>query len=190
MDKVGLVATDGHIEWIDPDPYTLKVGSYGENQVSRLGVPSQKDFVLHTEITWNSSSGLAGCGIIFRADEDIQKGGQYAFVLMRLEFEPLWGIEYYKMGRFERSLTGQLLSSSAIKDEALSTNKITLVAQGNEFTPYINGNKLQTVTNDAQPEGILAFHAWQESGDTTCKFSNSWLWAPGPGEYSEPSVES
>ncbi len=189
IDKVGLNASDGHIEWLNPDPYTLKVSSYGESQVTRFGEKSLKDFVLHTEITWNSTSGIAGCGVIFHADDDFQNGGQYDFVLMRLQFQPRWDIEYWKFGRWQTTLTGSLLPSNVINDEPLSTNKVTLVVKGDEFSPYVNGEKLQVVNSDKQPEGYLAFHAWQESGDTSCQFSNSWLWAPGPGDYSPPPVE-
>jgi hypothetical protein len=189
MDKVGLNASDGHIEWLNPDPYTLKVSSYGESQVTRFGEKILKDFVLHTEITWNSTSGLAGCGVIFHADDDFQNGGQYDFVLMRLQFQPRWDIEYWKFGRWQTTLTGSLLPSNVINDEPLSTNKVTLVVKGDEFIPYVNGEKLQVVTSDKQPEGYLAFHAWQESGESSCQFSNSWLWAPGPGDYSPPPAE-
>jgi hypothetical protein len=54
------------------------------------------------------------------------------------------------------------------------------VVKGNQFTPYINKDKLMTVTNDKIKNGILGFMVSQESGKTECKFSNScWLWLPG-----------
>jgi hypothetical protein len=188
MDKVGMKAIDGHIVMIDPTAHKLTVTTYNESRYVLLGVPDQKDFVVHTEVTWNSTSGLAGCGILFRADEDMQNGGHFDFALMRLEFKPMWDIEYAKFGRWQQTLNGKPTPSDSIQDEPLSTNKMTLVVKGNEFTPYVNGEKLLTVKSDKQPEGQLAFHAWQESGESSCEFSNSWLWAPGPGNYAEPPV--
>ena len=102
LDKVGIKAGEGHIEWLDPDSYTLKVSNYLESQYVPIDTASLKDFVVHSDITWNSTSGLAGCGIIFHSDENIQKGGQLAFLLMRLQFQPGWDIEYWKYGQWRR----------------------------------------------------------------------------------------
>jgi len=41
---------------------------------------------------------------------------------------------------------------------------------------YANGDRLGAFTDKTLSEGIVAYMAWQESGQTTCTFTNSWLW--------------
>jgi hypothetical protein len=52
-----------------------------------------------------------------------------------------------------------------------------VVGQGNTFTIYTNGTKIGEVTPSVTfDRGFTAFTALNESGDTTCRFDNAWLW--------------
>ncbi len=176
LTNYGVSTTGGHLEWQNKDPIDMTVTTYGTYRYEPVDMQKAADFVFQSEVQWDSTSGLAGCGLIFRADDDIKNGAHYEFVLMRLQFQPAWDIEYYKFGEWQATLTGKVLFSNAINDEPGSTNKIAIVTNGNEFTPYVNGEKLQTVTNLALKDGVAALLSYQESGKTECIFSNSWLW--------------
>lgn len=182
MEDLGLSPKDGHIEWFNPEKLSLSVDSHLENEYVKLDVGDATDFIVHTDVAWDSTSGLAGCGIVFRADEDLRDGGYYDFALMRLQFQPGWDIEYFKFGKWQQTLTNKVVFTDFINDSPWSTNELTLEVKGNQFTPYINGEKFRAVTHDKQKRGLIAFHVWQESGTTDCDFSNSWLWMPGPAE--------
>lgn len=66
--------------------------------------------------------------------------------------------------------------SRSLRDQQDSTNRIALIVRGEKFEPYINGDAHMSVTHAKQPQGQIALQTWQESGTTTCTFSNGWLW--------------
>ena len=176
LKKYDLSTKEGHLGWMH-DPVSLKLDTYGEYKHD-VDYPdlSVSDFVLQTDITWETTTGLAGCGLLLRAQPDFERGAQYQFAIVRLALEPLWDIEYYKYGQFQENITGRLLSAPILDDKSGGTNHITVIAQGNKITAYANGDRLGSVIDGRLTKGTVAFLAWQESGETTCKFENSWLW--------------
>lgn len=99
LEKLGIAPDSGSLVWQADDPISMTVTTYMEKTHYQITDDPVSDFVLFTDVTWNSSSGLAGCGLIFRADDDFDVGGQYAFLIMRLQAAPAWDIEYYKWGQ-------------------------------------------------------------------------------------------
>ena len=175
LQKYDLSTQEGQVGWVH-DPLTMKLDTYMEAHTD-VDYPDLvvSDFVVHSDITWDSTTGLAGCGLLLRSGEDFSKGQQYQFALMRLAGKPLWDIEYYRYGQFQYNITG-LRDAPGVNFESGSTNKVTIVVQGNKMTVYANGDKLGAGTDNKLTDGIVSFLAWQESGETTCTFTNSWLW--------------
>ena len=176
LKQYDLSTSDGYLGWMN-DSATVRVDSYMEDK-RQTTHPDLRvaDFVFHTDLTWETSTGLAGCGLVLRSEADLDRGKQYRVYFMRILNLPLWDIEYYKHGAFQRNVTGEVLSDGAINTEQGSTNTITVVAQGNKLAVYVNGDRLGVFTDKALGEGILGYMAFQESGETTCTFTNSWLW--------------
>jgi hypothetical protein len=179
LEEIGLTTEGGYLGWMH-DPLTIKVDTYLEEK-PEIDYPefSAADFVLQTDVTWNTASGLAGCALIVRSEADVDKGKQYRIYMMRLQNRPLWDIEYFNLGRWQSTLTDGVLDAPAFFSEQDSTNRVTVVAQGEKLTVYGNGEKLGSVTDKRLTEGSVYFMAWQESGETTCTFTNSWLWVLG-----------
>ena len=96
--------------------------------------------------------------------------------MQRLSGLPLWDIERYQYGQLKSVLTGRAKANQAIHEEQGSTNEIILVARGNLITVYANQICLSRVNDSRLSEGALAFVAFQNSGETTCQFDNSWVW--------------
>jgi len=136
------------------------------------------DFVLKTKVAWNSTGGLAGCGVTFRAEDDVKDGAHYHLYLMRLQFMPYWDVEYHKFNKWQSTftITGKPLGTDKLNDDKNSSNVISLVARGKEFTPYFNGEKQRPATHDKLTNGNVALLAWHDSGKTTCKYSDTWVW--------------
>jgi len=178
--ELGVEPGVGQLGWLSDEAIKMDVESYNETHYFPLIEEPISDFILDTDIIWNSTSGLAGCNIIFRAEDDYQLDGNYQFALMRLQAAPAWDIEYYNWGRWQLTLTNRLKFDSVIKDKPNSTNHVTLMARGNEFTVYINGEKKQPVNHNKLLEGQVAVAAWQESGKTSCTYTNTWLWVLDP----------
>lgn len=175
--EVGVNPEEGHLAWVAEDSTPMMVDwHWGESNYTLDDLGVVGDFVLQLNITWDSSSGLAGCAVNFRAEEDMKDGAHLAFQMMRLQYAPAWDIEYHKFNQWQSTLTGNTVFSSHINDDKMSTNQVTLIAKGGEFRTYINGEKEKVVYSEKLKEGLISFQTWQESGETTCIFSDAWVW--------------
>lgn len=177
--EYGLDPKEGHVAWINPETLNLEATGYEEEFVHVLKELGEvADFVLKTTVRWNSSGGLAGCAVTFRAEDDLKQGAHYSLYLMRLQFMPVWDIEYHKFNRWEATTNvgGKALPTDQLNDDKNSENVITLIARGENFTTYFNGEKQSAASHNKLKDGNIAFMAWQNSGKTTCKYSDTWVW--------------
>lgn len=184
LEKYGIDPSLGKVTWVMDKPVELDGTGYATNwfiPIEDIGLLT--NFVFQTEILWDTSGGLSGCGYIFRGreDMDLQIGDFYDLHMIRLQFNPLWFIEYWKDGRWQYSLpSNRGVSSKNIQDGKMTTNVLTIDANGDQLTVFINGVKERTIENNKISEGRLAYLVVQESGTSYCLFDKGWLW-----EYNE-----
>lgn len=177
LKKLGFSTSEGRLGFLLNEPKALTVKSYGGEDYFWTTDQPVADFVMQAEVQWNTSSGLSGCAILFRAQDDIKSGAHYWFPLMRLQNAPMYDIEYHKNGMWQETLTfGRSQFSRAIHDSQDSTNVIALVAKGENITPYINGDQLRSLPNSKLTEGLIGWGTFQESGTTTCTYQSGWIW--------------
>jgi hypothetical protein len=178
LEKYNLSTDGGYLAWAE-GTFDIQTDTYGETRVySPYEDIYVSDFVLQTDVTWETQTGFAGCGIIFRSNGDLLKAPQYQMLFIRLQGFPLWDFEYYKNGKFQSSLLPNgALSTGALDDAQGSTNQITLVVQDTKMTAYGNGDRMSTAIDGRVKEGAVGFLATQESGETICTFENTWVWA-------------
>jgi hypothetical protein len=118
---------------------------------------------------------------MFRSEPDLVNGKQYELSYIKFSGLPGWQIAVYNFGKFQNSPT-KMQYSDAINQENGATNEVVLVAQGNEFNLYINGvhqGRYFDYSNQRM-EGVFGFSANQNSGEGSCDFKNSWIWALEP----------
>jgi hypothetical protein len=135
------------------------------------------NFILKFDVSLDSEDGLAGCGLAFRAANDVQKGAQYDFVARQTTHGPAWAIEYRNQGKLERYVSGKVLASDQISFTPGSTDTLVLVAQGRKISAYANGSLLGSYENNQRGKGKLALAGFLESGQAACSFSDLWVWA-------------
>jgi hypothetical protein len=135
------------------------------------------DFVISTEITWNTNS-WPTCGLWFRTDDDWGDGDHYGLYFLRFSGLPAFSIRYYQDGNFSSNITEETRYSSYLSSEDGATNQIILAAVGNEFKVYINGvfEGRYYDWGSKLSKGKFAFRAYQSAGETTCTFDNTWIW--------------
>jgi hypothetical protein len=172
-----LSPDSGHLAWstledipvINSSPGTLIYEPIDEGVVYGT-------YVLHTDVTWNSATGLAGCGIIFHSENNLEVGEQYRFYMLRLSGLPLWDVELWRLGDLVSVTTGDAKVNSAIDLSDDATNNIVMIVQDGVMAVYANGVRLSNVIISTRGEGRLAYFAFQESGTTSCVYSNNWIW--------------
>lgn len=177
LETYGVNPDEGHVAWASDKAVKLEVKSYLENKNHVLeDVGSVADFVVQSDITWETSGALSLCGITFHANEDLAMGAQNRFFLMRLQYDPQWTIWRWEWGQFQFHLPGSWSSSRDIHDENGSENTVALVVRGKDINIYINGDHQRWLEDTKLKDGLIAFSANQESGTTKCTFQNAWVW--------------
>lgn len=132
------------------------------------------DFVMGVDITWETDTGLSGCGIIFRSERDIERGEQMRLQFSRLSGAPLWLLGLYNYGQGQAPLVVD--GNTAMRSEQGSTNHFIIVTRGLDFTIYANGVRMGGSTlPEALSKGRFGFLTWEDSGKSTCTFANTWI---------------
>lgn len=233
LPKYGVDPNQGELAWIHP-PEVLELEGYQQFDYANqfLGTVA-KDFVVSADITWNTDFGTSGCGFVLRSDGDQEAPNQYMSLATR-------GSSGHVI--FATVLDGEIVTGRDIYAYGLdpnfdwrndTTNRLTIVGQGNEFFVYTNDTLIGEIDPSAPPpqpyippppvepadlsdavamekfqkekqeydevvkqiradhsarvssfepeetifeKGFIAFVAASESGTTTCKFDNAWLW--------------
>lgn len=178
LEKIGYQPDGGYVGWVQENTEMV----YNDSYNTYVYLPFAEDFVaknfvIKTDITWASTSGLAGCGFFFRSEPNIEEGEQYEFVALRLSGLPIWQIMYADQGEYQKDITGPV-TASAIDQGQNSTNTYHLIAEDGKFTVFINNQRIGTYYDYAntRSEGYFAYETFQESGETTCYFDNTWIW--------------
>jgi len=178
LQKYGFSTNQGNLGYKQPEKVTSTLTSYLEKKYIPLSAGKTfSDFIIYTEITWDSTSGLAVCGLTFRAAADFNQGEQYNLEFLRLSGLPAWGVEFWNYGKYEYTASGKRLTNSAIDQKAGSTNRYLVIVQDKSFTSYVNDKKLGIANITRRSNGEIAFFAYHESGTTTCTYDNTWVWA-------------
>ncbi len=135
----GVDSSGGSVGWIHP-PLSLEVEGYQQydidNEYMALIVG---DFVISSDITWNTQFGTSGCGFMLRSNGDQNAPSQYLVVATRggsghvlllniAEGEFANGYDIFARG-IDRSFDWQ-------ND---STNRLTVIGRENLFQIYTNG---------------------------------------------------
>lgn len=177
LERVGVVAGEGSLGWIMSEPVTIKVDTYDTTLFSEFEPAfNAANYVIHTDITWESTGGLAVCGIMMRSEADLENGEQYVFQTIRLSGAPRWDIERWNYGDWVATASGQVMSSKTLDQTNGATNTVTIVAKEGVFTVFVNDDKSKNVLDSKLKEGNFAFMSWQDTGETTCTFNNAWVW--------------
>lgn len=173
-----ISAENGFLGWSEPGEIPVISGQGGSGityQPIDEGIVYD-NYVLHTNITWESDTGFAGCGIIFHSEPNLEQGQQYQFAMLRLSGAPGWDVELWQFGRWQSTTTGQLKFNSAIDLDNGATNEVVLLVRDGLMTAYANTTRLSNVIISTRSEGRIAYYLFQESGRTACVFSDNWIW--------------
>jgi hypothetical protein len=178
LDRIDQTLPAGSLGWLQTESQSIEMDGgnqwiyqpFAENLVAN-------DFIIKTDVTWDSTGGLAVCGFYYRSEPNFEQGEQYLFEMLRLSGMPAWAIALMKYGDVKKAITN--VRTAGVIDQAKgATNEVILFAQDGEFTLYINDQRIGQFYDytESRTEGYFAFEAWQESGETICQFDNTWVW--------------
>jgi hypothetical protein len=167
----GVDPSQGRLGWVH-QPKTIELQSYGAQDYT-TDFPSvvTRNFVVQADVTWETRTGLAGCGFIFRAD---QSQNFYGMGIAR----GATGVSVFDVFLGGRSTQGgfEVADAPTTNWRNGETNRLAIVGQENVFTLFVNGQFTHQRSDNTLQSGIVAFAALSESGLSICTFNNGWLW--------------
>jgi hypothetical protein len=138
LPRYGVDPEGGRPGWIHP-PVTLEVDGYMEyDYVNQFLATVAGDFVVSSDITWNTQYGTSGCGFVLRSDGNKNALNQYLTISTR-------GASGHVL--FATMSEGKIVGGRDIYAYGLdpnfnwennATNRLTVVGRGNTFTIYSN----------------------------------------------------
>lgn len=156
LPSYGVDPAQGELAWVHP-PATIQVTGYMQSDFeNRYFATVAQDFVLSSDITWNTTTGLAGCGFFFRSDGNKDAPNQYLAVASRggngrVIFEAMLDGETTSI--FDMYAYGQDPSFDWHND---ATNRLAVVAKGGEYTFFTNGVRVgQVNAGDRPPQPFI-----------------------------------
>jgi len=138
LSKYGVDPSEGRPGWIHP-PVTLEVDGYmSYDYVNNFIATVAQDFVVSSDITWNTQYGTSGCGFVLRSNGNKNALSQYMTILTR-------GASGHLL--FVTMVDGDVVGGKDIYAYGLDpnfqwennvTNRLTVVGRGNTFSVYTN----------------------------------------------------
>jgi len=151
LPKYGVDPNAGQMGWIHP-PATLEVEGYMKyDYVNQFIATVAKDFVVSSDIYWDTQYGTSGCGFVLRSDGNKNALNQYMAILTRgasghlvfafmVNGKVLTGRDIYAYGRDPNFVWGNLV-----------TNRLTVVGRGSNFEIYTNGTLIGKIDTSKPP---------------------------------------
>lgn len=148
----GLDPNLGQLGWIHP-PLTLEVDEYrGSKFDTAFPLTVASDFVMASDITWDTEYGGSGCAFVFRSDGNKEQPSQYIVAASRISNGRVF---FAVMSQGELVVARDFYANGIDpKFDASNgaTNHLAVVGQGSTFTIYSNGTRLGEVDpNDPLP---------------------------------------
>lgn len=179
--RLGLGEDSGELGWEHP-PLLVEAEGYLQYKFQNYELLTLvEDFVISADITWDTDTGLAGCGFVIRADKETDPNA-YTIGLSRSSNGSVnWATleNGVPIKNNAQSVAGLQSKDPSFDWQNNTTNRITIVARGESFDVYTNGVYIETMTGQspfAVEKGFTGFLAINESGKTSCHFQNGWLW--------------
>jgi hypothetical protein len=164
------------LAWIHP-PVTLDIDGYQASDYANQNAATvAADFVMASDITWNTSTGVSGCGFALRSDGNEEALNQFMVIASRAGNGTIFFFEQASGSdlRQENIATGGIDDNFGWQND--TTNRLAVVGSGPTINVYTNGVLIGSFDASAYEKGFVAMVALSESGRTVCEFDNTWLW--------------
>lgn len=135
----GIDPAEGYVAWIH-DPITMELEGFRQSDfASDYPGTTAADFVIVSDITWNTFNSLGGCGYLFRSDGDDVKPTQYTILMERVATgQVVFGATYEgELSNYHKRYPKNEDPSFDWANDA--TNRLALVVRGNLIDVYTNG---------------------------------------------------
>jgi hypothetical protein len=151
----GVGPLQGEVAWLHK-PATIDLNGYQQyGYANDFPEITAKDFVLASDITWNTQFGSSGCGFMFRSDANRKTPSQFMVLVTRFAYGTL-----VFSAMVDGSITNMQVYYPWTKDKAFdwqnnTTNRLVVVARGRIMQIYTNGVLIAELDTTKQPPSTL-----------------------------------
>jgi hypothetical protein len=147
----GIQPSDGWVAWIHPRASLAVEGYMQTDFINQYMNTTVADFVLSADITWNTQYGSSGCGYILRSDGKEEDSNQYMLILTRFGDGHAVFMTIAN-GEFVDGKDMYVAGIDPIFNQPNdTTNRLTVVGRGTEFSIFTNGTHVGDVTVGEPP---------------------------------------
>lgn len=154
LPQYGLDKSSGRPAWLH-DPLVLEISGYQQMTYGNDHMEvTAADFVLATDLTWDTQYGSSGCGFMFRSDGNQDKPNMYMILASRFGnghviFSALADGEIANVHDFYPKSEDQ-----SFQWQNGTTNRLAVVARGTLIEVYTNGVKIGEVDTTQPPKRL------------------------------------
>ncbi|MBI2331937.1 MAG: hypothetical protein HYU84_07250 [Chloroflexi bacterium] len=151
LPKYGVDPSEGNMAWVH-QPVSLDASGYHHFEYVNnfIGTLAQ-DFVISSDITWNTVGSTSGCGFVLRSDGNENALDQYVAIITRVAS----GHFLFATMSDGEVVTGRDMyaryKDKTFRWENDTTNRLTIVGRGNHFWVYTNDTLIGEVDPSAPP---------------------------------------
>jgi len=172
----GVDTDQGYVAWIHP-PKTLEVDGYmAFDYANDYPETIIKDFVISSDITWNTQYGSSGCGYMLRSNGDQNSPDQYMALITRggsghLIFaimengQPVGGYDIFPRTH-----------DKSFDWHNDTTNRVAVMGRGSVFTFFTNGTWVGEIDlNEPPPQPVMPSPPKEPEDQTDTKLVAEYL---------------
>jgi hypothetical protein len=159
LPRYGVGPLQGDVAWLHK-PITISLNGYQQyGYANDFPEITAKDFVLASDISWNTQFGSSGCGFMFRSDANRKTPSQFMVLITRFAYGTL-----IFSAMVDGSITNMQIYYPWTKDKAFdwknqTTNRLVVVARGQMMKIYTNGVLIAELDTTKQPPSTLQLPA-------------------------------
>lgn len=155
LPRYGIDPAQGYVAWMH-QPVAISLQGYQQmdfaNDYPQI---TASDFVLASDIKWNTKNSISGCGFMFRSNGDRNKPSQYMVIISRFAsgHAAFTAMAEGELANFQEYFPKNEDSSFSWQNNA--TNRLVIVAKGPMVYIYTNGVLIGEVDTTQPPQVAL-----------------------------------
>jgi len=152
----GIDPSQGYVAWVQ-GPLTVDLnGPQANGFANNFQLITAKDFVMSSDITWNTKNSVSGCGFMFRSNGDQNKPSQYTVLMSRVAngHVAFLALKDGKIANFQQFFPRDEDKSFNFDNGA--TNRLAVVARGPLIDIYTNEVLVGQLDTTKPPPNLLS----------------------------------
>jgi hypothetical protein len=155
LQKYGISPFDGKVAWLHP---TITLNLTGPNQVdfaNNYPEITARDFILASDITWNTNYGLSGCGFMFHSNGNNTKPSQETLLLTRFAYGSMNFAVMVDGNNTNLQVFYPRVNDKSFQWENDTSNRLIIISRANILDIYTNGILIAEINvNDPPPPSL------------------------------------